>query len=206
MSCTRGGVAQLHVLLPAPAGAAVLRCRLPRCRRPRLMPWRAAPSAVSGLGARKSCASSLFLCRSRLQTRPRRSKRVCVLVRLNATSRLACAAGASATASLSSHAAVLRRASCRTPLRCAAQSQPAMPPPFVLHAHGSSAERTASLRAALAAAPLASPQPLCLAAADDAPPALNAAAYFAALKARARARASMQLPVPDAAGGSHLAG
>jgi hypothetical protein len=63
-----------------------------------------------------------------------------------------------------------------------------MPPPFVLHAHGSSAERTATLRAALAAAPLASEAPLRLAAADDAPPAFDAAAYFAALKVRRAVR------------------
>jgi len=63
-----------------------------------------------------------------------------------------------------------------------------MPPPFVLHAHARGAERTASLRAALAAKPLASPQPLRLAAADDAPPAFDAPTFFAALKARKHAR------------------
>ena len=67
-----------------------------------------------------------------------------------------------------------------------------MPPPFVLHAHGASAERTATLRAALAAAPLCSEAPLRVAAAADAPPAFDAAAYFAALKVRLAAR----LPPP----------
>ena len=59
-------------------------------------------------------------------------------------------------------------------------------PRAVLHVHGTTAERTAALRKALAAAPpLTSEEPIALAASDaDAPAAFDVATYFSHLKAR----------------------
>jgi hypothetical protein len=64
----------------------------------------------------------------------------------------------------------------------------AAPPTFVLHAHGSTPERTASLRAALSRGPRLASNDVVLrlaASDDDAPAAFDVAAYVAHLQARA---------------------